>query len=136
MPSPLLPTFLPSFHFNGKRKRRHRPIFSEEQLQILEKTFLSTHYPDVSTREKLAIQCDLREERVEVWFKNRRAKERKQRKEVNGDDSKDGENKVICEFLLKIIFSSFQISSVSDASDCELSEDDEPKEKRQKRSSN
>ncbi|PAV66208.1 hypothetical protein WR25_11756 isoform A [Diploscapter pachys] len=121
MPSPLLPTFLPSFHFNGKRKRRHRPIFSEEQLQILEKTFLSTHYPDVSTREKLAIQCDLREERVEVWFKNRRAKERKQRKEVNGDDSKDGENK---------------ISSVSDASDCELSEDDEPKEKRQKRSSN
>ncbi len=32
---------------NGKRKRRHRTIFSEEQLQILETTFLSTRYPDV-----------------------------------------------------------------------------------------
>ncbi|KHJ81958.1 homeobox domain protein [Oesophagostomum dentatum] len=59
-------SFLPSFHFGGKRKRRHRTIFSEEQLQVLEATFTETHYPDVSLREKLAIQCDLKEERVEV----------------------------------------------------------------------
>jgi hypothetical protein len=55
--------FLP---FGGKRKRRHRTIFSEEQLSELEATFHKTHYPDVLIREQLALRTDLKEERVEV----------------------------------------------------------------------
>ena len=55
-----------------KRKRRHRTIFSEEQLDQLESTFERTHYPDVLQREDIAARIDLKEERVEVCIKKKK----------------------------------------------------------------
>uniref|UniRef100_A0A7E4W466 Homeobox domain-containing protein n=1 Tax=Panagrellus redivivus TaxID=6233 RepID=A0A7E4W466_PANRE len=77
----------PSVDREERKIRRNRTAFNESQLDELEKCFQNCHYPDVNMREKLSKDIQLPEPKIQVWFKNRRAKHRKHLRNVPSVDS-------------------------------------------------
>ncbi|XP_049727382.1 rhox homeobox family member 1-like [Elephas maximus indicus] len=62
------------------QQRLPRIKFTPKQLQELESVFQCTQYPSLRTRKELARRVNVNETRVQVWFKNRRAKWKRHQK--------------------------------------------------------
>ncbi|KAI6218838.1 Diencephalon/mesencephalon homeobox protein 1-B [Aphelenchoides fujianensis] len=82
--------------WSTKRSRSSVAIgtaFNDDQLNELEKCFQSCKYPDVVARDRLAQKTGLPESKIQVWFKNRRAKWRRHLRNLpnaNEDETSGG----------------------------------------------
>ncbi|XP_073673583.1 dharma [Garra rufa] len=61
-----------------RQRCRIRTVFTDNQTEQLERLFAITDYPSAETRAELAKNTGLSEETVRVWFKNRRARRKRQ----------------------------------------------------------
>ena len=57
--------------------KKKRLIFSSDQRNLLEEYFLENAYPKLDERVKLAEKLGIDTRRVQVWFQNKRQKQRK-----------------------------------------------------------
>ena len=71
-------TSSPEAAVNDKQEsKRKRKNLTKEQLEILEAVYARDKYPHIEERLKLEGPTKLAEDRIQVWFQNRRAKDRK-----------------------------------------------------------
>ncbi|RXM94482.1 Homeobox expressed in ES cells 1-B [Acipenser ruthenus] len=61
--------------------RRPRTAFSGAQIEVLESVFRVNPYPGIDVREELACKLELDEDRIQIWFQNRRAKLKRSHRE-------------------------------------------------------
>jgi hypothetical protein len=65
-----------SFFSYRPNEVKHRKRTTRQQLKVLEETFKTTQKPDANVRKSLAAQLDMTPRNVQVWFQNRRAKDK------------------------------------------------------------
>ncbi|KGL78888.1 Homeobox protein ANF-1, partial [Tinamus guttatus] len=63
------------------RSRRPRTAFTRNQIDVLENVFKMNSYPGIDIREELARKLNLDEDRIQIWFQNRRAKLKRSHRE-------------------------------------------------------
>ncbi|ELR21938.1 homeobox domain containing protein [Acanthamoeba castellanii str. Neff] len=71
----------------AKKSKSNRSRTDQAQYQQLEDVFLRDPLPSRKTKERLAQELGLTARKVQVWFQNRRAKERRQLREMGINDS-------------------------------------------------
>lgn len=59
-----------------KTSKRKRTKLSAEQLSILEDSYRMNHHPSTEIKEAMALQIGIPVKNVQIWFQNRRAKDK------------------------------------------------------------
>ncbi|KAF7321827.1 hypothetical protein MKEN_00704600 [Mycena kentingensis (nom. inval.)] len=97
MPSGIDPTDYRAFYPYTPNEVKHRKRTTSAQLKVLEGIFKRDTKPNAALRTELAAQLSMTARGVQVWFQNRRAKEKnkaaKAAKSKDVDSSEDGETR-------------------------------------------
>ncbi|XP_058447731.1 homeotic protein caudal [Malaya genurostris] len=76
-----------------RTKDKYRVVYTDNQRFELEKEFHYTRYITIRRKSELAQKLQLSERQVKIWFQNRRAKDRKQKKKSeNGPINMNGQS--------------------------------------------
>ena len=75
------------------RQRRQRTNFNDETIEALDVFFAKNPYPDINDREAIAKELKTNEDRIQVWFQNKRARYRKKMNKTNEPVSKKVSNR-------------------------------------------
>lgn len=59
-----------------KTSKRKRTKLSDEQLNILEESYRMNHHPSAEVKESMASKIGIPVKNVQIWFQNRRAKDK------------------------------------------------------------
>ncbi|XP_053666017.1 homeotic protein caudal [Anopheles marshallii] len=70
-----------------RTKDKYRVVYTDQQRLELEKEFHYTRYITIRRKSELAQNLQLSERQVKIWFQNRRAKDRKQKKKAETGSS-------------------------------------------------
>ena len=71
----------------GGKRRGPRTTIKAKQLEALKSTFAATPKPTRNIREKLAQETGLNMRVIQVWFQNRRSKERRLKQQGSSQQS-------------------------------------------------
>ncbi|XP_065092835.1 homeotic protein caudal isoform X2 [Ochlerotatus camptorhynchus] len=79
-----------------RTKDKYRVVYTDQQRLELEKEFHYTRYITIRRKSELAQTLQLSERQVKIWFQNRRAKDRKQKKKAEiGPGCLNGQSLVV-----------------------------------------
>uniref|UniRef100_A0A8C9A6D9 Double homeobox A n=1 Tax=Prolemur simus TaxID=1328070 RepID=A0A8C9A6D9_PROSS len=76
----------------AKNHRRCRTKFTDDQLKILINAFNQKPYPGYATTQRLALQINTEESRIQIWFQNRRARHRSHKKPEHEEVSESSQS--------------------------------------------
>ncbi|KAI8983055.1 homeobox domain-containing protein [Pilobolus umbonatus] len=95
---------------------KHRKRTSHDQFKVLEKTFRDTPKPNAMIRRRLAQELTMTPRGVQVWFQNRRAKEKSLRKTKT--EKRNVDNK-LNECSLDVVFKTEEVPHAHNAYACQ-----------------
>merc|ERR1711915_500414 len=71
-----------------KTSKRKRTKLSEEQLNVLESAYRSNHHPTSDVKENMAAKIGIPVKNVQIWFQNRRAKDKSIKEHILSENRK------------------------------------------------
>ncbi|KAF5616463.1 uncharacterized protein FTJAE_12956 [Fusarium tjaetaba] len=89
------------FHQLTARTIESKPRLSKEEVEILEAEFQKNHKPGSSTKKALAESMRVDNARINNWFQNRRAREKKEKKTYEYAARQKLENEKVAEAAIK-----------------------------------